>query len=162
MKSGSRKIGWLEKHLNNKPRSVYLCGFAKIPSYSMGNWSVPKFYLELFMEWVILYQSFPLHSTTKNSMNLEELSKEQQVMVVMRKVLTGIIREITPQAGDKYPLSEQTITDIRMCLQLIAAREQELAKEQGITNIDKPYYADEPPAKKTVPLHHIPHKEKIH
>ena len=91
-------------------------------------------------------------------MNFDNLSKEQQVMVTMRKVLTTIIREITPQTGDKYPLSEQTITDIRMCLKLIALREQELAEEQGIT-AQKPYYADEPKANKTVPLHP---RKKIH
>ncbi len=93
-------------------------------------------------------------------MNFDNLSKEQQVLVTMRKVLTTIIREITPQAGDKYPLSEHTVTDIRMCLKLIALREQELAEERNITG-SKPYYADESPATKTVPLHQVPRK-KIH
>ena len=63
----------------------------------------------------------------------DELSKEQQIMVSMRKVLTTIIREITPQKGEPYPLSEETVKDITMCLSLISAREQELAEEKGIT-----------------------------
>ncbi len=92
-------------------------------------------------------------------MNFDNLSKEQQVLVTMRKVLTSVIREITPQAGDKYPLSEHTITDIRMCLKLIAVREQELAKEQNITG-SKPYFVDEPPVTKAVPLQHP--RKKIH
>ncbi|HHB93278.1 MAG TPA: segregation and condensation protein A [Thioploca sp.] len=86
-------------------------------------------------------------------MNFNELSKEQQVMVSMRKVLTSIIREITPPAGQEYPLTEQTFNDVRMCLALIAAREQELANEQGIDNKSRPHYVDE--SKTTVPLHHI-------
>lgn len=88
-------------------------------------------------------------------MSFEELSKEQQIMVTMRKVLTNIIREITPQPGEKYPLSEPTVEDIRMCLALISAREQELVAEKGITNLDRPHYADEPQTAKVVPLNKI-------
>jgi len=73
-----------------------------------------------------------------------DLSQEQQIMVVMRKVLTTIIREITPSPGEKYPLSDQTVEDVRQCLRLIAAREQELAEAKGIINKDRPHYADEP------------------
>lgn len=86
-------------------------------------------------------------------MNFDELSKEQQIMVSMRKVLTNIIKEITPPAGQEYPLTEQTFNDVRMCLALITAREQELAEAQGITNQSRPHYVDEP--KTNVPLHHI-------
>ena len=91
-------------------------------------------------------------------MNFDELSKEQQVMVSMRKVLTNIIKEITPPAGQEYPLTEQTFNDVRMCLALITAREQELAEEQGITNKSRPHYVDEP--KTTAPLHHIKNSQK--
>ncbi|MEN8216049.1 MAG: segregation and condensation protein A [Pseudomonadota bacterium] len=86
-------------------------------------------------------------------MGFDELTKEQQIMVTMRKVLTSIIKEITPEKRGDYPLSAQTVEDIRMCLALITAREQELAEEQGITNLARPHYADEP--SKTVPLHPI-------
>jgi hypothetical protein len=76
-------------------------------------------------------------------MNLAELSKEQQIMVVMRKVLTSIARETVPKPGIVHALSESTIQDMRMCLQLVSAREQELAKQQGIENTARPHYADE-------------------
>lgn len=77
-------------------------------------------------------------------MNFDDLSKEQKIMVSLRKVLTTIIKEITPQPGEPYPLTEQTVEDIRMCLALISAREQELAESQGIVNQDRPHYTDEP------------------
>ena len=84
-------------------------------------------------------------------MNFDELSKEQQVMVSMRKVLTNIIKEITPSKGQEYPLTEQTFNDVRMCLALITSREQELAEG---ANQARPHYVDEP--KTTAVLHHIP------
>ncbi len=76
-------------------------------------------------------------------MNFEDLSKEQKIMVTMRTVLTSIIRELTPSPGEKYPLSESTIQDIRMCLSLIVAREQELATAAGVANQARPHYIDE-------------------
>jgi len=76
-------------------------------------------------------------------MNFDDLSKEQKIMVTMRKVLTTIIKEITPKPGEPYPLTEQTVEDIRMCLALISTREQELAEAQGIVNKDRPHYTDE-------------------
>lgn len=93
-------------------------------------------------------------------MSFDDLSKEQKIMVTMRKVLTSVIREITPQPGERYPLSDKTVEDIRMCLTLIAAREQELAEAKGITNLDRPHYVDEPQTTKTVPIPDI--KKKKH
>ncbi len=95
-------------------------------------------------------------------MSFENLSKEQQIMVTMRKVLTTIIREITPQSGKEYPLSDQTVEDIRLCLRLIAAREQELAKQEGITNLARPQYADDPQNTQAVPLYQIQPSKKVH
>lgn len=69
-------------------------------------------------------------------------NKERQVMEVMRKVLTSIIREVTPPPGMKHPLSEQTVEDVRMCLGLITARERELAEEAGEEQM-YPRYTDQ-------------------
>ncbi|WP_069469771.1 segregation and condensation protein A [Candidatus Marithrix sp. Canyon 246] len=82
-------------------------------------------------------------------MSFKELSKEQQIMVSMRKTLSSIIREITPEPGTVYPLTEETVKDIRMCLALITAREQELGAEKGLTK-ERPYFSDEEP--KVVPI----------
>ncbi len=85
-------------------------------------------------------------------MDFESLSKEQQIMVVMRKVLTSIVRETTPPPGMLHPLSEHTIEDIRLALGLIAAREKELLDEQGIVNNDRPHFVDEPRSSQVVSL----------
>jgi hypothetical protein len=82
---------------------------------------------------------------------MNELSKEQQILIAMRKTLAAIIRDVTPPPGMRHPLSATTIEDVRQCLGLIAAREKELADEQGRGG-ERPYYADEPPAATVVPI----------
>jgi hypothetical protein len=82
---------------------------------------------------------------------MQDLTKEQQILVAMRKTLTAIIKDVTPPPGLKHPLSAATIEDVRQCLALISARERELADEQGRIT-EKPYYTDEPPAAQVVPI----------
>ena len=71
-------------------------------------------------------------------------SKEQRILVVMRKLLAQIVKDTTPGPGMRHPLSEQTIKDIRDCFGLISARERELAEKAGIENKDRPRFIDEP------------------
>jgi hypothetical protein len=78
-------------------------------------------------------------------------SKERDILVVMRRVLTSVIRDITPAPGQPMPLSEQTTQDVRECLKLIAVRERELADATGAV-VEKPYYVDQPPETKVVPV----------
>lgn len=85
-------------------------------------------------------------------MGFDDLEKEQQIMVVMRKVLTTIVRETTPPPGMKHPLSDATIEDVRMCLGLISAREQELMSQQGKESLARPHYVDEPKTSQVVSL----------
>lgn len=82
---------------------------------------------------------------------MNELSKEQRILIAMRKTLSAIIKDVTPPPGMRHPLSEATISDVRQCLGLIAAREKELADEQGRGG-ERPYYADAPPAAQVVPV----------
>ncbi len=81
-------------------------------------------------------------------------SQEREILQVMRKVLTSVIRDITPAPGQPSPLSEQTTTDVRECLKLISIRERELADAAGAA-VEKPYYVDEPPATKVVSINSI-------
>ena len=74
--------------------------------------------------------------------------------MVMRKVLTSIVRDTTPPPGLRHPLSDQTIEDIRACLGLISARERELADARGIP-MEKPYYADQTKSAEVVPISKI-------
>ena len=68
--------------------------------------------------------------------------KEQEVLMIMRKVLAVIIKDTTPAAGMRHPLSDATISDIRNCLGLISVRERELLQATG-KEAHKPYFTDE-------------------
>jgi hypothetical protein len=74
-------------------------------------------------------------------MNTEELSKEQQILRVMRKTLGNVVRDVTPLGGRPNPLSGDTIQDIKDCFALISERERELAEKLGFAEA-KPYYKD--------------------
>ena len=82
---------------------------------------------------------------------MQDLTKEQQILVAMRKTLSAVIKDITPPAGMRHPLSDATIEDVRQCLGLISAREKELATDQGRAS-ERPYYADEPRGEQLVPI----------
>jgi hypothetical protein len=82
---------------------------------------------------------------------MQDLSKEQQILVAMRKTLAAVIKDVTPPPGMKHPLSDSTIEDVRQCLGLISARERELADAQGKAQ-ERPYYTDEPQAAQVVPI----------
>jgi len=82
-------------------------------------------------------------------------NKEYRILRAMKIVLTGVIRDTTVPRGHKHPLSDNTIEDIRQCLGLISAREQELLSEAG-ENVEMiPRYVDEPQATTVVPISKI-------
>ena len=56
-----------------------------------------------------------------------ELSTEEKVLQMMKRILTDVARETNPGPGLKHPLSDTTVTSIRDCLGLIVSRERELA-----------------------------------
>lgn len=93
-------------------------------------------------------------------MSEQELTKEEQILGVMRKVLTGIAKDTYTKPGLKHPLSEDTIIGIRDCLSLISAREKELADEHGRGTSKKPAYIDEPQQSVVIPLHKIGRSKK--
>jgi hypothetical protein len=83
----------------------------------------------------------------------DETKKEREILMVMRKVLSSIVRELTPEHKSlKHPLSDDTIQDIRMCMGLITAREKELADATGRTAVERPYYTDQPRSSTVVPM----------
>lgn len=85
-------------------------------------------------------------------MSKDTYSKEEQILQVMRKVLTDIAKDTYTPADLKHPLSESTIISIRDCLALITSREAELASEAGRENNMRPRYADEPSSSVVVKL----------
>lgn len=91
-------------------------------------------------------------------MSNDTLSKEAQILMVMRKVLTDVARDTYTKPGLKHPLSENTIINIRDCLALISARESELAKDEGREMNMRPRYVDEPENTVVIPIDKIGHK----
>jgi hypothetical protein len=91
-------------------------------------------------------------------------SKEEQILRVMRRVLTAVVKDTATPPGLKHPLRDATIEDIRQCLALISARERELAAAAGRPWNYRPHFADEsPPGERTVvPITRIgrPDKDK--
>ncbi len=78
------------------------------------------------------------------SKEVEHFTKEKRVLVAMRKTLSSVIKDITPSSSAlKSPLTEATVEDIKMCFGLIAAREQEIAKEAGVELTERPQYPDD-------------------
>jgi hypothetical protein len=81
-----------------------------------------------------------------------ELSKEEQILQMMKKVLTEVAKETFTRPGLKHPLSDSTIMGIRDCLSLITAREVELSKAQGRPMNQRPRFVDEPQTSVVVPI----------
>lgn len=92
-------------------------------------------------------------------MTERELTKEQRILRVLRKVLANIVKDATPAAGMPHPLSESTRIDIRDLFGLIAEREAELAAEAGLKINEKPYFTDEVRKSAPVTLHRPPKKK---
>jgi len=82
-------------------------------------------------------------------------SKEFRVLKAMKIVLTGVVRDTTVPPGHKHPLSDNTIEDIRQCLMLISAREQEILAEVGEEAGMVPRFIDEPQTATVVPISKI-------
>jgi hypothetical protein len=77
-------------------------------------------------------------------MSDKNLSKEEHILKMVKRVLTDVAKDTYTKPGLKHPLSEPTILSIRDCLALISSREQELAQEAGRPSTDRPRFIDEP------------------
>ncbi|MDQ7015881.1 MAG: segregation and condensation protein A [Gammaproteobacteria bacterium] len=88
-------------------------------------------------------------------MSSSDLSHEHRVLIAMRKTLSAIIKDVTPDPGTRHPLTDSTINDIRHCFALISAREKELAEERGNYQQARPRFVDEPSDTKVVSLSSI-------
>ena len=85
-------------------------------------------------------------------MSETELTKEERILRMMKRVLTDVAKDTAPHPGFRHPLSANTVQGIRECLALISAREQELAKEYGRSMNARPRFIDEPKAEVVIPL----------
>lgn len=81
-----------------------------------------------------------------------ELSKEQQILRMIRKTLGAIARETAPQPGEEHPLTEQTFQDMRNCFGLITEWEKALSDAAGVRSDMRPGFTDEPSSAQVVSL----------
>jgi len=79
--------------------------------------------------------------------------KELKVLRAVKMVIVNVIKDTTTEPGMKHPLSNDTINDIRQCLGLITARENELSPMT-----QRPRFTDEP--EKVVVSLSTPKKDK--
>ncbi len=77
-------------------------------------------------------------------MNTENLSKEQQILRAMRKVLASIARDTATGFGKPSVLTDSTKEEIRDCFGIISEREAEIAEALGLNRNEKPYFSDDP------------------
>ena len=73
----------------------------------------------------------------------DDLTKEEQVLRMVKRVLTDVAKDTHVKPGLKHPLSDHTIHGIRDCLALITAREIELAEEHGRPMNKRPQFPDQ-------------------
>ena len=77
-------------------------------------------------------------------MTQKTLENEKNIMIMVRKTLSGVIRDVTPLPGTQGVLKDETVESLRLCLGVISNREQQIAQELGRDIKERPRYADEP------------------
>jgi hypothetical protein len=82
----------------------------------------------------------------------QELTKEERILRVMKRVLTDVAKDTYTRPGYRHPLSDATVQGIRDCLSLISARERELAEAAGRPMNLRPRFVDEPQSSVVVPF----------
>lgn len=92
-------------------------------------------------------------------MSEHTLSKEEQILKMVKRVLTDVAKDTHVKPGLRHPLSDNTILGIRECLALITARETELANEAGRENKMRPRFIDEPQSTVVVPIEKLQRKK---
>lgn len=70
-------------------------------------------------------------------------NQEARILYMVKKTLTEVARDTQTSPGMRHPLSAETINNIRDCLNLIVARENELNLALD-TPSTKPRFIDEP------------------
>lgn len=86
-------------------------------------------------------------------MTESELTAEERVLRMLKRVLTNVARDTAPRPGRPWhPLSEDTMQKMRECLCLITAREQELARVHKRDTSHRPRFIDEPVSESVVSL----------
>jgi hypothetical protein len=95
-------------------------------------------------------QPFPYNAG--QNMSEQELSQEERILRIMKRVLTDVAKDTYAKPGFRHPLTDDTIKGMRDCLALITAREHELAEAAGRPQNLRPRFRDETPSSVVVTL----------
>jgi len=68
---------------------------------------------------------------------------EERILDAVRGTLIHVIRDTTTVPGSEHPLSEHTRDKIRHCLNLITARQVEIAEASGKPLTERPIFIDQ-------------------
>jgi hypothetical protein len=90
----------------------------------------------------------------------DDISKEERILRVMKRVLTDIAKDTYTRPGYRHPLTDETVDGIRQCLALITARETELNEATGRPMDARPRFVDEPQTSVVVSLNLPGNKNK--
>lgn len=83
-------------------------------------------------------------------------SIEERILRLMRNTLVNVVKDTATPPGFRHPLKERTIEEIRHALELITARQKELAVQRGEHWEQRPRYPDQPaPEAQVVPLSRV-------
>lgn len=83
----------------------------------------------------------------------EALSKEQRILIALRKTLSRVVVETTPPAAHlQRVISDETVEQIKLCFDLISTRERELAELKGVTVTERPFFTDKPAPSKPITM----------
>ncbi|MCK5902683.1 MAG: segregation and condensation protein A [Cocleimonas sp.] len=89
----------------------------------------------------------------------EQFTTEKRILLALRKTLANIVKDVTPSNRSlQSPLQTSTIEDIKMCFNLISAREYEIAKQAGIEIKERPRFIDEPTINNVVSIDNLTKK----
>jgi len=74
----------------------------------------------------------------------EQQVTEQEILSIMKRILTDIAKETFTRPGVRHPLSDETINNMRECLKMISIREVDLSGHASDVSNKRPRYVDEP------------------
>ena len=89
----------------------------------------------------------------------KEQVNEQEILSLMKRILTDIAKETFTRPGLRHPLSDATIGNMRECLKLISVREVDLAGNESDVTSKRPRYIDEPSSSVVVSMQDLKPKK---
>jgi len=76
-------------------------------------------------------------------MNENTPTLEERILRAVRGTLIDVIRDTTTTPGSSHPLSKRTREEIRHCLDLITARQREMAGPEDKSFQERPIFVEE-------------------